>query len=422
MNIDKTHLPPGTQDYLPRECAHKRQVEAAERALFRGWGYDEVETPCVEYLDVFRGGTGEFEQERMFKFSDVSGRLLALRPDLTMPLARLAATRLSDQSVSRLFYVGNAFQLTERDGTGAREFTQIGVEFLGQSGPLADAEVIALAIESLKVAGLKDFLLDIGQVEFFKGLMEEAGLTAEQAEEVRSHVEDKNMLSIELLMQKAKVPCELRNRILDLPSLYGGPEVLDEAERYTLNPRSRAAVASLRRTLEALSQYGLEDYVSLDLGMVQSIHYYSGVIFRGISRYLGYPLLTGGRYDNLVGEFGRPLPATGFAFAVKPVLVALERQGDLGSAGAADAVVALGEQDLRAALSAVAALRARGQVVEQYYGASEELPAYARGRGAARALRFENGALRCVWREGAMDKSPEGFYPTIADGLERNGQ
>jgi ATP phosphoribosyltransferase regulatory subunit len=401
MDTNKTHLPPGTQDYLPRECAHKRQLEAAERALFRGWGYDEVETPCVEFLDVFRGGTGEFEQERMFKFTDVSGRLLALRPDLTMPLARLAATRLCEREVARLFYVGNAFQLTERDGTGAREFTQIGVELMGQSGPLADAEVIALAIGSLRAAGLKDSLLDIGQVEFFKGLMEEAGLTAEQAEEVRSHVEEKNMLSIELLMQKARVPAELRNRILDLPSLYGGPEVLDEAERYTLNPRSRAAVASLRRTLDALAQYGLEDCISLDLGMVQSIHYYSGVIFRGISRYLGYPLLTGGRYDDLVGGFGRELPATGFAFAVKPVLVALERQGDLGQAAAVDAVVALEEESLQATLAAVTALRGRGLVVEQYYGTPEGLAGFARSRGAAQALRFADGALRCVWQEGA---------------------
>ena len=402
MSYGKTHIPPGTQDYLPRECAHKRQVEAAERALFRAWGYDEVETPCVEYLDVFRGGFGEYEQERMFKFTDVSGHLLALRPDLTMPLARLAATKLGDQSVSRLFYVGNAFQLIERDGAGAREFTQIGVEFLGQGGSLADAEVIALAIESLKAAGLKDFLLDIGQVEFFKGLMEEAGLTPEQAEEVRSHVEDKNMLSIELLMQKAKVPAELRNRILDLPSLYGGPEVLDEAERYTLNPRSRAAVASLRRTLEALNHYGLEEYVSLDLGMVQSIHYYTGVIFRGISRYLGYPLLTGGRYDNLVGEFGREMPATGFAFAVKPVLVALERQGNLEHAGCVDAVVAMGEESLSAALAAVMALRAQGKMVEQYYGPMEGLAGYAARRGAGQALRLDGGVLRAVWNKEGL--------------------
>ncbi len=398
MTVGKTHIPPGTQDYLPRECAHKRTLEASARALFRRWGYDEVETPCVEYPEVFRGVIGDFEQEKLFQFTDSTGRLLALRPDLTMPLARLAATRLADRPVVRMFYVGNAFQFAARDTAGAREFTQIGVELMGQSGPLADAEVLALAIESLKAAGLTDFLLDIGQVEFFKGLMEEAGLTAAQAEEARAHVEDKNLLALELLMQKARVPGELRNRIMDLPSLYGGPEVLDEAERYTLNPRSRAAVASLRRTLEALSQYGLEDYVSLDLGMVQSIHYYSGVIFRGISRYLGYPLLTGGRYDGLVGEFGRDLPATGFAFSVKPVLVALERQGSLADCRTVDTVVALDEEDLSAALQAVAQMRAQGLAVEQYYGAPQELEAYARGRGAAQALRWSAGTLQPVWR------------------------
>ncbi len=400
MNNYKYHIPPGTQDYLPVECAHKRELEERARRTFAAWGYDEVETPSMEYYDVFRGTVGDFEQERLFKLTDSSGRLLVLRPDLTMPLARVAATKLADRSVARLFYVGDAYQFAGTPNAGgAREFAQTGVELLGQCGPLADAEVIALAITALKTAGLTDFQIDIGQVEFFKGLMEEAGLSPEQSEQVRLHVDDKNMLAIEMLMQEAGVSGELRNRILELPMLYGGPEVLDVADSYTGNSRSRRAIRSMRETLAVLSGYGLDEHISIDLGMVQSINYYSGVIFRGISRYLGYPLLAGGRYDGLMAEFDRPMAATGFALYVKPVLIALERQGSLNGARPVDAVAAVSAGDGAAALAALQALRAQGMRVEQYYGEPDGLIAYARQRGASIALRWQGAAYAEVWKE-----------------------
>lgn len=399
MLTEKTHLPPGTQDYLPEECATKRDIESRARRCFASWGYDEIETPCMEYMDVFRGSVGDFEPERMFKFSDSSGRLLALRPDITMPLARVASTRLSGRLPLRMFYIGNAFQFTGEEATaGMREFTQTGVELMGQSGPMADAEVIALAISVLKAAGLKDFLIDIGQVEFFKGLMQEAGFSSEQAEEVRRHVEDKNMLSIEMLMQGAHISGSLRNRIMELPTLYGGTEVLSQAQSFTANKTSRAALDSMKRTLDALANYSLDEYVSIDLGMVQSINYYSGIIFRGISKYLGHQLLAGGRYDTLVEEFGRPLPATGFAFSLKPVLIALERQGELPQGRALDAVVGFSESCGPQPLMALQEMRERGLRVEQFYGACGELQSYAAARGAGSALCWQGDAFAEIWR------------------------
>lgn len=401
MNNQKTHLPPGTQDYLPEECAHKRQVEDKARRSFTTWGYDEIETPCLEYMEVFRGSIGDFESERMFKLTDGSGRILVLRPDITMPLARVAATRLSGRQPLRMFYVGNAFQFSGADAAaGMREFTQIGVELMGQEGPMADAEVIALAISVLREAGLKDFQIDIGQVLFFKGLMQEAGLTELQSEEVRRHVEDKNMLAIELMMQQAGISGSLRNRIMELPALYGGPEVLATAGRMSSNSVCRAALDYLKRTLDALSNYDVDDYVSIDLGMVQSINYYSGIIFRGISKYFGNQLLAGGRYDGLVEEFGRKLPATGFAFALKPVLIALERQGGFSGSPAIDAVACFAETDGPLPQRALQVLRDKGLRIEQFYGSCGELTAYACGRGARTAICWADGAFREVWRKG----------------------
>jgi ATP phosphoribosyltransferase regulatory subunit len=353
---------------------------------------------------LFRSSVGDFEPERMFKFSDGSGRLLALRPDITMPLARVAATRLNDKLPLRMFYIGNAFQFTGEEATaGMREFTQTGVELMGQNSPMADAEVIALAISALKAVGLKDFLIDIGQVGFFKGLMQEAGLTDEQAEEVRRHVEDKNMLAIEMLMQGAGISGCLRNRIMELPALYGAPdEVLAQAQGFTANRTSRGALESMKRTLDALANYSLDEYVSIDLGMVQSINYYSGIIFRGISKYLGHQLLAGGRYDGLVGEFGRSIPATGFAFSLKPVLIALERQGELPGGRRVDAVAGVAAADGPEPLRALEQMRAQGMRVEQFYGSCAELAAYAEARGAGAALCWRGGEFVTVWRkEGA---------------------
>jgi ATP phosphoribosyltransferase regulatory subunit len=386
----KTHLPPGMQDYLPEECAHKRDIEDRARRCFASWGYDEIETPCLEYMEAFSGSVGDFELERMFKLSDGTGRLLALRPEITMPLARVAATKLAGHQPLRMFYIGEAFQFTGAEAAaGMREFTQIGVELMGQPGPMADAEVVALAISVLKAAGLRDFQIDVGQVQFFKGLMQEAGLTNEQAEEARRLVEEKNMLAIEMLMQRAGIGGALRNRIMELPALYGGPEVLDQAEGFSANSACRRAVNYLRSMLNALSNYGLDDYVSIDLGMVQSINYYSGVIFRGISRHLGHQLLAGGRYDGLVKEFGRQLPATGFAFSIKPVLIALERQGGLPGGRGLDAVAVFAAADGRAPVLAIEQMRASGLRVEQFYGSREELVSYAMERKTAKALYWE---------------------------------
>jgi ATP phosphoribosyltransferase regulatory subunit len=401
MINSKTHLPPGTQDYLPEECAHKREIEDKARRCLSSWGYDEIETPCMEYMDVFRGSVGDFEQERMFKFSDSSGRLLALRPDITMPLARVAATRLSDRLPLRMFYIGNAFQFSGAEATaGMREFTQIGMELMGQPGPMADAEVIALAITVLRAAGLRDFQIDIGQVQFFKGLMQEAGLSDTQAEEARRLVEDKNMLAIEMLMQGAGISGSLRNRIMELPALYGGPEVLAAAERFTANKVCRGALDYMKQTLDALANYNLDEYISVDLGMVQSINYYSGIIFRGISKYLGHQLLAGGRYDGLVEEFGRRLPATGFAFSLKPVLIALERQGGLVGGYPIDAIVCFQAQDGSAPLQALECLRAAGKRIEQFYGSCGDLAAYAESRSAGSALCWSGSAFRNVWTRG----------------------
>ena len=263
----------------------------------------------------------------MFKFFDQQGRILVLRPDITIPIARVAATKYRDNRYPlRMSYIGNAFKYNELGGGKQKEFTQAGVEIIGAKTPQADAEVIATAIDAVKATGLKNFQIDIGQVEFFKGLMEETGLSDAETEKMRVLIDKKDFLGIEELVKKHNIKDGLKDLILDLPKLFGSIDIIDKVEKYPINKRSIDALNNLRSIIKMLDDYGLCKYVSIDLGMVQSLNYYSGTIFRGFTYGVGFPILSGGRYDGLVEKFGRKSPATGFSMGINMVMMALERQ------------------------------------------------------------------------------------------------
>jgi ATP phosphoribosyltransferase regulatory subunit len=316
-------------------------------------------------------------------------------------LARIAATRMRQEAWLRLSYQGSVFNLAGEDAAGGlREYTQTGIELMGETGVDGDAEVIALAVRVMEAAGLTGFQLDVGQVEFFRGLMEEAGFGAEETERVRELVEQKNSLALELRLQQAGVAGRLRNNIMELPALYGDPDVL----RRPVPTAPIAGAARPRqheRMLDILAGYGLERYVSLDLGMVQSVHYYTGIIFRGMAESLGYPILTGGRYDRLVSEFGRDMPATGFAVSVKALLLALERQGTLEKGPApVDLLVGFDPACRTQAIRIMEDARAQGLTAEQYFGGRETLARDAQNRSATRALWVDGEGAVCVIEGG----------------------
>ncbi len=322
----KLQVPVGTGDYLPGECAAKRHIEGKLREEFKKCGYNEIETPVFEYYDVFMHDSVPYVQENMVKFFDLKGRILALRPDITGPIARMAATKLlTENNVLRLCYIGNAYGL-KREG-GKTEYTQAGVELIGKPGAEADAEVIALAIQSLLTAGLAAFQIDIGQVAYFKGLIKDAGLDEEQTEKIRTLVDSKNNIELEYELARMEIAGEIRQALLELPGLFGGIEVLERANAE--NDCCRAAIENIREVYQILCDFGYGASVSIDLGILNNFNYYSGIIFRGIADGIGVPLLSGGRYDELLREFGADRPATGFAMGIKEALIVLEKQGKL---------------------------------------------------------------------------------------------
>lgn len=387
----KIYTPEGVQDVLVDECFVKRNIEEKVRKVFRSSGFYEVETPIVEFYDAFLAEDGITAQETMFKFFDQQGRILVLRPEITIPIARLAATKYKDYDYSlRFCYIGNTFNYKELGGGKQKEFTQAGVELLGINSPEADAEVIATAINAVRAAGLENFQIDIGQVDFFKGLMEETGLSAEETEQMRILIDRKDYLAVEELVKTHNIREDLKELVLSLPRLFGSLDVIETVEKYSLNKKSINALENLRRVLNILEDYGLSKYVSIDLGMVQSLNYYTGIIFRGFTYGAGFPILSGGRYDKLVEKFGKASPATGFSLGINMVMMALERQKIEAEKPSIDSLICYKEQGRKTAFKVCQALRDQGLVVEMDVTGkdSEDVQEYARIKGIGGIIRI----------------------------------
>ena len=373
MEQRKLQIPSGMQDTLPGECARKRQLEGLLRQLFTVQGYQEIETPILEYYDALDDRTWGYRPEDVWKTFDGAGRILAVRPDSTIPAARMAAGRLAEATLPlRLCYLQSATKTLTDTSSLLCEETQCGVELMGEASPEADAEVIALAVKACEAAGLRDFQLELGQAQFVAGFLQEAGLTEEQSAALRGMIERKNPLDMQLYLDKLDVSADVVARLMRLPRLYGGVSVLDEAESLTRHPLCLGAINNLRQILAMLAEYGCDKYVSIDLGMAHQANYYSGAIFRGLTAELGQPLLSGGRYDGLPARFGRALPATGFALSLKLLMIALERQGAVFAAPIPDVALAFDPGCREAAIAYAKAQRGKGVSVAMMYGMSPQ--------------------------------------------------
>ena len=393
-------LPQGVADRSIIQQKEKRAAENALLELFAKSGYGEVKTPTFEYYEVFTGTSGHLRAEGMIKFIDDTGRILVLRPDLTMPIARMAAGSMQNQPLPlRLCYVEEAYAYTTQRAGQRREYTQAGIELLGSSHAESDAEVIATAIAAMQALGLRGVQLDIGQVEFFNGLMEEAQISPEDTELLRGLIDNKNMLQLELVLGQLAVSEKVRNVLHVLPNLYGGYEILDVAAGIGNNARSLSAVENLRTIYNILDEMGYADCISFDFGLLQSLNYYTGIIFKGMTEKLGTNILSGGRYDKLLADFGMPMPAIGFALWVDDALQAMQLQQVAPAPVQQSIVVGYSPAARMKALRLITQMRAQGEIVEVFFEQdTRALCAYAQAKGAKRAV-YANGegTLQTVW-------------------------
>ena len=357
-------IPYGMRDFLPGEVGQKRQVEESLIRLFARWGYEEIITPTMEYMETLQAGSEGIEAH-LYKFFDRHNRLLALRPDMTTPIARVAATRLKDQEAPlRLCYLANVFRYEEAQAGRQCEFYQAGVELLGEGGATADAEVVALAVESLLDAGLVSFQISLGQVDFINGLLAEAGLQGERSREIRQALTSRDLVGLEKLLADSGISAGVQQLLRRIPLLHGKRELLEEARSLVNNDVSRRALDNLAQIYALLEHYGVAEHVVFDLGVFRNFSYYTGMVFEAYTPGLGFPVLGGGRYDQLAGAYGQDCPATGFALGIERVLLARQRQKLEVCAAKSDVYISWAKNGLGQAIQRASSLRQEGLRVE----------------------------------------------------------
>jgi ATP phosphoribosyltransferase regulatory subunit len=385
-----TQLPKGARIYLPDEAARKRHVESRLLEICARWGYREIVTPSFEFFDAIAQGTDQALQENMFKLVDrETGRMLALRADITPQIARVVATRLRDDPKPlRLAYVTNVFRYDEPQLAHYREFYQAGVELIGLDKPEAEAEIIAMTVEGLRALGLSRFQIDVGHPDFFRGLMEEVKADPTQEREVRAALARKDLSTLERLVAELAPPAHAAAALLALPSLFGRAEVLERAAGLARNARSDRALTNVAEVYRLLGIYGLAESVLLDLGEVRGFDYYSGMYFEAYVAGFGASIAAGGRYDDMLGRFGYDCAAVGFAFDVGRALSVMETQGVPVTVPGPDFFIIDFTREKNAALSLARRLRDLGASVARdiISRGLDESVAYARAQRVGQVL------------------------------------
>ena len=327
MSKQLLHTPEGVRDIYGKEYHRKLEVENRLHERTRLYGYQEIQTPTFEFFDVFYKEIGTTPSRELYKFFDKEGNTLVLRPDFTPSIARCAAKYFSEKKVPlRLSYVGNTFTNTSNLQGKLKESTQMGAELIGDPSVEADAEIISLVIKALLDTGLQRFQVSIGEVEYFKGLCEEAGLDEETEMDLRACISGKNYFAAQELLQERKVVEPYHSRLLKVADMFGDMCSLTDARAMVSNERSLAAIERLEKLHKVLQVYGVADYISFDLGMLSKYKYYTGVIFKAYTYGVGDAIVKGGRYDHLLHQFGKEAPAIGFCMVIDSILEALSRQ------------------------------------------------------------------------------------------------
>lgn len=393
-------LPEGVQDLLIDDCVYRRKLEDILMTGFTKQGYMEVSSPTLEYYDMFSSDYLATSGDEMFKLIDTNGKLLVLRPDCTIPIARIVATKMKDFIYPlKLSYVQNVFRIDEEQAGKKREFRQAGVELFGISSYKGDVEVIVTAIESLKNLGLEDFQIDIGQVKILKEVFENIDIDEEEKEIIIEFIENKNFIELEEYVEGLGLETNISKILIEIPRLFGTPrEVLNALGKLPLTAQMKEAVNELELICQSIDKLGLGQYISIDLGMVARLEYYTGIIFKGFTKSLGVVLLSGGRYNQLMENFGVNCPATGFAFLIDKITKALKLQDKLNTPKIKHYLIVQSEELNENALGKVKDLRDQGNIVEiSLLEEKESIIAYGKRRKVDEIIRItEDGKLEKV--------------------------
>jgi len=355
-------LPKGVSDFLPETADKITFIAARIHRVFDLWGFRRMITPLLEFEDVLALGMGEELRSKTFRFDDrQTGRLLAIPPDITPQVARIVATRMHALPLPhRIYYSGRVLRQAQMQSGRSREIFQSGVELIGLDSPEADAEMVAMAIEVLKDLGFAGFKIDLGQVGFYRGIMDASGLSSAVQKLLQEAITKKDVCAVRTILDATEVPERVKEEIALLPRLYGGREVLEEARRIAGNERSQRALDNLAQVLEILDIYGVSEYLTVDLGEIRGLDYHTGITFEGFVPGVGEAVCSGGRYDDLTAKYGCPAPATGFAFNIMALLASISKRPDVEASRSRDFLIFNQKDERREALEMAQQLRGLG--------------------------------------------------------------
>jgi ATP phosphoribosyltransferase regulatory subunit len=355
-------LPKGVTDFLPEQAERIGLIEGKISRTFEMWGFRKIIPPMLEFEELLAAGMDEALREKSFRFEDrQSHRMLAIPPDITPQIARIESMRLKGYPLPhRIYYTGRVLRHVESQSGRNREIYQAGVELVGLDSPEADAEMIAMSVEVMREIGFDQFKIDLGQVEFYRGIMAAADLPADSAAEIRGAIARKDISSLKSTLAVLDLSDDLKGQIVALSRMFGGIEVLDKAAAIVNNDRSRKALENLARVIDILAMHGIRDELTIDLGEIRGLAYHTGLTFEGFVPGVGEPVCGGGRYDTLMGKYGDPRPATGFAFNVLNLLQVLEQAVGKDMSRASSFLVFNLLEDKQAALALATALRRQG--------------------------------------------------------------
>ncbi|HAJ97138.1 MAG TPA: ATP phosphoribosyltransferase regulatory subunit [Ruminococcus sp.] len=383
--------PEGTRDFLFEECALKRIVETRTREIFKSMGYTRVITPALEFLDVFRINSGYFSQEELCKLTDNKGRLIAVRPDSTTPIARVVATRLKDAKLPlRLYYTQPVYHFAPSLKGKSTEINQTGIELIGSNSRMADIEVISVAFSVLTTVvqnapmNLKvNYSLELGDIRIFRELMHKLNATPAQKEEIHSLIESKNYPALNDFLDTLgdnKITRSLRK----LPTLFGGEEVFERASNVFQDERIQEILDNMKALYHTVCAINTEGKVTVDLGLVNKTDYYTGLVIKGYLEGYGEEVISGGRYDKLLDEFGYDVPAVGMAVNVDAVANVIGKKYTPVQTPADVLIVAENGCEVQAVKTAEL-LREKGLCVEHFLD-SENAEQYAQDRGIRKMI------------------------------------
>lgn len=311
--------PQGTRDFVFKECYTRKTLRYQLEEIFANWGYQEIATPMIEYYNTF--ANADMKEEEMYKILDASGRILTLRPDMTIPLARVAATKFKDAKLPlRFTHCSNIFKVSEELSGNKSERTDCGVELIGVDCESGDLQILACAIDALSIVKDKHYTLEIGDTNFFQLACRDLALSDHQQAQLADLIDRKSLTSLEAYTETLPIDQDMRTFFNRLPWLCGDKEILKEAYDLSFHEDLKAVVKRLSSLCENLKALGCDKEITIDLGKIPRLHYYTGLIFEAFVEGVGISVLSGGRYDQLLQRFGQNLPAVGFAVRLDALL------------------------------------------------------------------------------------------------------